>query len=335
MRVFYHDKCFDGAAAAAVFTAFYRARRDAEAAFEYCGLVHKATGLFEGAEFNGDDNAIVDFKYNPDPRVTWWFDHHQSAFLQPADGEHFRRDRSGQKFYDPQYRSCTAFLAQIAHDRFGFDVSGLQELIHWADVVDGALFASAAEAIALGAPALQLTLAIEGSRDSELARQLIPDFLHFSLADLVRQPYVQTELAPLLARHEQITAVLRERSECRDGVISFDLSDGDFEGYNKFAPYYWHPDGVYSVGISLAQHRVKVSVGSNPWRSLPQMANLANICERYGGGGHPRVGAISFAPGDLKTARDVAGEVVEELRRSYRALQSATPLPASQAPRRA
>ncbi|MGH9527130.1 MAG: hypothetical protein ACRD2F_10675, partial [Terriglobales bacterium] len=49
VRVFYHDKCFDGAAAAAVFTAFYRARRDRDARFEYCGLVHKATGLFDGA----------------------------------------------------------------------------------------------------------------------------------------------------------------------------------------------------------------------------------------------------------------------------------------------
>lgn len=318
VRVFYHDKCFDGAAAAAVFTAFYRARRDRDARFEYCGLVHKATGLFDGAEFSGDENAIVDFKYNPDPRVTWWFDHHQSAFLEPGDAEHFRRDRSGQKFYDPEYRSCTAFLAQVAKDRFGFDVSGLSELVHWADVVDGALFASAEEAVALQAPALQLTLAIEGSRDPEMARQLIPDFLRFSLADLVRQPYVQRELAPLLERHERNRELLRERSECRDGVIYFDLTDGDFEGYNKFTSYYWHPEGVYSIGISRAQHRVKVSVGSNPWRTLPVMANLADICERYGGGGHPRVGAISFAPDDVESARRVAREVAAELRESYR-----------------
>lgn len=318
VRICFHDKCFDGAASAAVFTAFYRARRDPEAAFDYQGLVHKATGLFDGVEFSGDENAIVDFKYNPDPRVTWWFDHHQSAFLQPSDAEHFRRDRSGQKFYDPQFRSCTAFLAQIVRDRFGFDVSGLAELIHWADVVDGALFASAEEAVALRAPALRLTLAIEGSRDPAMVRQLIPDFLRFSLADLVRQPYVQAELEPLLARHETIKQVLRQRSECRDGVIFFDLTDGDFEGYNKFTPYFWHPQGVYSIGVSRAPHRVKVSVGSNPWRTLPHMANLADICERYGGGGHPRVGAISFAPEDAATARRVAREVAEELRAGYR-----------------
>ncbi len=45
--------------------------------------------------FDGDENAIVDFKYSASPRVTWWFDHHQSAFLTPADAAHFRNDHSG------------------------------------------------------------------------------------------------------------------------------------------------------------------------------------------------------------------------------------------------
>jgi len=39
----------------------------------------------------------VDFKYSPDPRVTWWFDHHQSAFLSPQDAAHFQREHSDKK----------------------------------------------------------------------------------------------------------------------------------------------------------------------------------------------------------------------------------------------
>ena len=42
--------------------------------------------------------------------------------------------------------------------------------------------------------------------------------------------------------------------------------------------------------------------------------NLASICERYGGGGHARVGAISLSPGDLDKAREIAGEIVAELK---------------------
>jgi nanoRNase/pAp phosphatase (c-di-AMP/oligoRNAs hydrolase) len=44
------------------------------------------------------------------------------------------------------------------------------------------------------------------------------------------------------------------------------------------------------------------------------MVNLAQVCERYGGGGHARVGAISFPPGQADQARTAAAEIVAELR---------------------
>jgi nanoRNase/pAp phosphatase (c-di-AMP/oligoRNAs hydrolase) len=44
------------------------------------------------------------------------------------------------------------------------------------------------------------------------------------------------------------------------------------------------------------------------------MVNLAAICERYGGGGHARVGAISFPPDQGDKARAAAAEIVAELR---------------------
>ncbi len=59
--------------------------------------------------------------------------------------------------------------------------------------------------------------------------------------------------------------------------------------------------------------RTKVSVGSNPWAKRELTHNLAAICERYGGGGHPRVGAISFATGEVEQARKAAAEIVAEL----------------------
>ena len=46
--------------------------------------------------------------------------------------------------------------------------------------------------------------------------------------------------------------------------------------------------------------------------------NLAVICERYGGGGHARVGAISFPPDQLEKARQAAQEIVAELRASVK-----------------
>ncbi len=119
VRVFYHDKCFDGACSASLFTRFHRERIAQGASYDYHGLVHRAGALFDESEFTGDENAIVDFKYSASPRITWWFDHHQSAFLTPQDHENFlacQRDPecAARKFFDPNYTSCTSFLAHIA-----------------------------------------------------------------------------------------------------------------------------------------------------------------------------------------------------------------------------
>jgi hypothetical protein len=86
------------------------------------------------------------------------------------------------------------------------------------------------------------------------------------------------------------------------------------EGYNKFIPYYLFPDSTYTVSVSPSSFRTKVSVGSNPWAPTTPKHNLATICERYGGGGHARVGAISLEPGALEKARCVAAEIVAELK---------------------
>ena len=60
-------------------------------------------------------------------------------------------------------------------------------------------------------------------------------------------------------------------------------------------------------------------MGSNPWAPSEPTVNLAKVCERYGGGGHARVGAISFDVMKGEEARRAAFEIVEELRASVRA----------------
>lgn len=313
VRVLYHDHCFDGAASAAYFSRFYEGKYAAGAEFEFTGLAHKASQLFEDSLFDGDINAIVDFKYSPNPRLTWWFDHHQSAFLSPEDAEHFRHDHSGQKLYDPSYSSCTMFIADVSRKRFGYDAPDLKELVQWADIIDGARYASAQEAVELKAPAMKLTLVIEGAKGSEIIHKIIGWMRRCKLSDIVQQPEIQELYTPLYERHLRSIDIIQKRAQTGDGVIFFDLIGDDLEGYNKFIPYYLFPDSTYTVSVSTSSFRTKVSVGSNPWAKGPVEHNLATICERYGGGGHPRVGAISFEIGAVEQARAVAEEIRKEL----------------------
>ena len=321
VRVFYHDKCFDGACSASLFTRFHRECIVPGAEYDYHGLVHRAGALFDESEFTGDENAIVDFKYSASPRITWWFDHHLSAFLTPQDHEHFlacQKDPvcSAHKFFDPNYTSCTSFLAHIASTRFGFDTAPVAELIRWADIVDGAQYESPQAAVEMAAPAMKLTLIIESTEDHAFIPRLIPLLTQMPLADVLSQPFVAELLPPLLERHRQAVELIRNRAEERDGTIFFDITDQQQEGYNKFIPYYLYPQATYSIGLSTSSFRTKVSVGSNPWTKADpaKMVNLAQVCERYGGGGHARVGAISFPPGQASEARAAAAEIVAELR---------------------
>jgi hypothetical protein len=314
VRVLYHDHCFDGAASAAFITRFLEAKCYPGAEFFYTGLAHRADQLFEDRLFDGDANVIVDFKYATHPKLTWWFDHHQSAFLSPEDAEHFRRDQSGQKLLDPSFRSCTKFISTVVKDRYGFVAPDLEELVTWADIVDGALYESAEAAVEMKAPAMKLTLVIEGSSGPKLVQKIICLMQRRSLAEIIAEPAIQTEYNRLLKNHLHNIDVIRKEGSCERGVIYFDLVNYGIEGYNKFIPYYLFPDSAYTVSVSTSSFRTKVSVGSNPWVKEPLRHNLATICERYGGGGHPKVGAISFPTGALEDARRAAAEIREELK---------------------
>jgi hypothetical protein len=321
VRVFYHDKCFDGACSAALFSRFYRERIREDASFVFSGLLHRAGALFDESHFDGDENAIVDFKYSSSPKITWWFDHHESAFLSPADAAHFERDESNRKFYDPDFKSCTSFIAMIAQQRFGFDPAPVADLVHWTDIIDGALYSDAKTAVEMQAPAMKLTMVIE-SAPAGFVPNLVPLLATKSLAEILEEPFVAPLLPPLLRRHELSIEILKQRSQCTDGTIFFDVTDHDLEGYNKFVPYYLHPESIYSVGLSKSSFRVKVSVGSNPWAPEEPVVNLAKICERYGGGGHARVGAISFNVNQHAAAIRASREIVNELRAAVRSAKS-------------
>ena len=317
LRVLYHGHCFDGVASAAVFTRFYKSRINQEADVEYTSLLHRPGALFDEEMFDGDENAIVDFKYSTSPRLTWWFDHHQSAFLTPEDEAHFRRDQSGKKFLDATRKSCTEFIANVAHSRFAFEDAELDPLIHWAHIIDGALYESPAQCVELAAPALQLMQVIESDPDDDFIEEIVRDLVECPLDAVATEPEVQRRFRPILDRHRETLEVMRRKGVYANGVVQFDLVDDSIEGFNKFIPYYLYPQTTYSVALTRGQHRTKISVGSNPWSPRPRTHNIATICERYGGGGHAVVGAVSFAPDEVEKGREAMREIVAELSSDY------------------
>lgn len=313
LKVCYHDNCFDGCASAAVFTRFYLERIDPKAEVTYQGLAHRAGDVFGPNLFDGDVNAIVDFRYTQDPNLTWFFDHHISAFQEPGDEAHFRADASGKKFWDPTAKSCTLYLAKIAQEKFGWDPGPMKELIDWAELIDGAQFPDAKMAVELKEPALRLMTMIEAEKDPSVLHELIRRMQHQSLEELASTPLYAGKIEALLSRHRANVELIRERAVLEDGVVFYDIADQGIDNINKFIPYYLFPECRYGVNVTASPKRSKVSIGSNPWSKVPRTHDLAKLAERYGGGGHPVVAAISFPPEKLEDARKAAAEIMAVL----------------------
>ncbi len=316
VKILFHDNCFDGAASASLFSRFYASRIDPEASFAFSGKAHGAGDVYGQDSFDGDVNAVVDFRYSSNPRLEWWFDHHVSGFPTPADEAHFRKEPRPHQFYDPKARSCAKFLAETCARTFGWDYSPYAELVRWADLIDGAQFESPRAAVELAEPALQLMTWVENNHEDDLKLRFIDELTRRPLAEIAEEPYIVSALTPILERHKGSVGVIRARARYESGVVDFDVSGDGVDIYNKFIPYYLFPDCHYVVGVSLSKTRAKVSVGSNPWRPERRTANIAQICERYGGGGHPVVGAVSLRTDELERAKEVAGEIAVELRRA-------------------
>ncbi len=283
------------------------------AEISYTPTMHRAGNAFDREQFDGDENAIVDFKYSADERLTWWFDHHQSAFLSAQDEKHFLADTSGRKFLDVDSKSCAEFIARIAKEKFDFVDESLSELIEWAHIIDGALYESAAQCVELRSSALKLMQVIEGEKYPAFVEKIIKALTEKSLDEIVASEEIQARLKPILEQHWKAVEIIKERSKYERGVVSFDLMGTGIDGYNKFIPYYFYPETTYTVSLSQSAFRTKVSVGSNPWAPRPRIHNIAEICERYGGGGHAVVGAVSLKPEDLELGKKITHDIIEEL----------------------
>lgn len=313
LRILYHGNCFDGVSSAAIFTKFFQSKINSDVDVFYTPTMHRAGNAFDRDQFDGDENAIVDFKYCPDERLTWWFDHHQSAFLSEADERHFLADTGGQKFLDTQSKSCAEFIAKVAKEKYGFEDESLTELIEWAHIIDGALYESPAQCVELRSSALKLMQVIEGEKDEKFVEKIIRWLTHKSLDEIVASDEIQAKLKPILEQHWNTVELIKEKSTSERGVVKFDLTEHGIEGYNKFIPYYFHPETTYVVSLTQSPFRTKISVGSNPWSPRPRIHNIAEICEKYGGGGHAVVGAVSLKPGDLELGKKYMLEIIEQI----------------------
>ncbi|MGH7286001.1 MAG: hypothetical protein ACRELY_31155 [Polyangiaceae bacterium] len=313
-----HGHCFDGMCSAAMFTRLLSEALPAAYAFRYraSGYGPGQNGVAESA-LSGDVNAILDFRFTTTSKLDWYFDHHQSAFVTKEDRESYEKGASQaprHMFHDAAYSSCTKLIADIGASAFHVDFSAQKALIDWADMIDAARFPNAEMAVARKEPVLQLMTVVEHRGDDAFLQAMVPRLLRESIDEIARSEDVQTLYAPLREQHEAFVKLVTDHAKDDGQVVTVDLSEVLLDVAGKFVTYALYPDSAYSVLLTRSKSKCKISIGYNPWCKTPRTHNIAAICERYGGGGHPVVGAISTTADELERAKKIVADVSAELR---------------------
>jgi hypothetical protein len=319
-----HGHCFDGLCSAVLFTRLLKhVMRDQPLEFTY-----KAAGYGPGENgvkpsvLAGDVNAILDFRFTSTPRLTWYFDHHVSAFVTKEDRAVYEASVQASEgadpkvrhmFHDAAYGSCTKLVADVGSARFDLDSAPVADIVKWADLIDSAAFPNAEMAVARREPELQLMTVIEHLGGDEFLTKTVPRLLEEPLADVARSADVRAAYEPLERTHLDFIEQVKRHAEKRGPVVYVDLTGETVEVAGKFVTYALFPTSAYSVIVTRSKSKCKISVGYNPWSGVPRQHNIAALCERYGGGGHPVVGAVSTPADDVLGAQRIALEITQAL----------------------
>jgi hypothetical protein len=305
-----------------MFTRLYRHRfPDDGASFTYHGAGYgPGQNGVDPKVLTGDVNAILDFRFSALPGLSWYFDHHVSAFVTPSERAFYERvaaegEARGDRrmFHDGAYSSATKLIADVGRERFGLDPVPTEELVRWADIIDSAAFPDAKMAVDRTEPELQLMTVVEHLGDDAFLAKMVPRLLERPLSEVARLADVAEAFEPLGRAHAGFVRLVEERAKPIGSVVLVDLSDQLIEVAGKFVTYALFPESAYSVLLSRSKSKCKISIGYNPWSPIARRHNIAAICERYGGGGHPVVGAISLPADKVDEAKALALSIAQEL----------------------
>ncbi|HZU33380.1 MAG TPA: hypothetical protein VFB79_19850 [Candidatus Angelobacter sp.] len=258
--------------------------------------------------------AVVDFLFHPS--VDFWADHHQTALLnQQAKANYLKRKNSNAFLYDASAPSCAGLLYRRLRNHFSHKPH-FEELVAWTEKIDSAAFDSVQEAILGDAPALRInrTLLLEAEDNQEYAKFLITQLRKQDL-------HYVAGLAEVKRREQQVRRSLekglkkvRARARVEKGeVVVFDARKSKNQMISRYAPYYIEPNARYSIGIIRSPEGIGITAMRNPWRKFRSIS-LGRAFEKFGGGGHQRVGAVRLPVGQGRKVKDVVESLLSKMR---------------------
>ncbi|HUK48612.1 MAG TPA: hypothetical protein VLW06_13505 [Terriglobales bacterium] len=251
-------------------------------------------------------SGVLDFLYHP--QAEFWADHHSTTFLTPQLQASFEAATPKNHFYDSHSPSCASLLWRHLGASLGNE-SALQATVEWADKIDSAAYASVQEALFDEHPALLISKSLAIDADAQYCEFLIRKLKHSSLDEAARSEEVQKRNR--IAKERSALGLERVRKAIRmEGAAAvFEASD---EGVliNRYLPYHFYPDAQYSIGVVHFEASTKITTMRNPWMEF-ESPNLGRFMEKFGGGGHQRVGSVILENGRQKLSPEIVSALLQ------------------------
>lgn len=310
-----HGHCFDGLASATLFTFLARSVESKQANFTYRACAYGPNQQQpSSALFDGDQNALLDFQFHALGSLTWYFDHHATAFATPTAHRAFEANvASGRYHCDPTAGSCATVLGRVITEQYGLNLGHLEPLVALANRVDTADFASASEAIDRSTPFARLVALVERHGDDEFLARWVPRLLENPVEEVAADAATAEEFSRIEREHSAFIEHVRSRATVQGSVVYADLTDRVHANFAKFVTYALYPKSTYSVVLGRIPGATRLAVGYNPWSGQARRHNLGTLCQAHGGGGHSVVGGVAFPDSAIERAREVAMTFVHAL----------------------
>jgi hypothetical protein len=310
--LYFHAPCFDGLASAVLASDFLETREDWKIR-HFIGVGYESKDAWLSPTL-APRSAVVDFLYHP--QAAFWADHHGTTFLTKAvrhDFEQNRRKTERRLIYNDQYTSCAKLLWDTLSQSFGYRNELYSELVVWADKIDGAKYASVHEAILGDSAALRVKATLSFSSDPNRFEYLIKQLRVLPLKEVAKSREVVQAAKDFRA---EVKVGLKQFEKCAwlepGDIVAFDV-DGSNSMISRYAPYYVYPSARYSAGITRFEGGARLTAMRNPWLDFESVP-LGTIFERFGGGGHQRVGALVLAADRAPEARSILDRILTEIR---------------------
>jgi hypothetical protein len=309
--LYFHSPCFDGITSSVLTLDFLETSQDWT--FKELRPVNydqRNSWLSEEQE-RSRPFAVVDYLYHPS--AEFWADHHQTSFLTPELKKQFCEHKSPFHIYNSKSGSCAMLLWRVLWRRFKYQNSRYSELVSWADKIDAARYSSVEEAILGSNPAITVSRSLAINKDPNYSVWLVTRLRRYSLEEVGSSPEVVEKSNEVLAL---ITAGLERLSKTvhleDDNIAIFDVDSSDVL-VNRYSPYHFYPKARYSLGIVRKPDSIKITAMRNPWRHFPSVY-LGRLFERFGGGGHRRVGSLLLRGSDAQDPEMVLRQLLTEIR---------------------